>query len=203
MLEVLKSGTVTGERTVNPLWWRIRMEMLRIVHRPDEFEVAALDYCVTYEVSPPSWDSALCNFKALDGHAASPMSRPPTIIAEASHDGGPSTLPPEDFTNTERSAIEALGTHVSAVDLSGHIMGDAVEMLEALNAKLEGADLIVVLCARLVRLDFLAAGTLLNWVSARQAEGRQVQFKDLHRLVAVFFNVIGINEHARVIARTD
>jgi ABC-type transporter Mla MlaB component len=99
--------------------------------------------------------------------------------------------------------LAALGGNVSAVDLSGHIMGDAVEMLDALNAKLESADLIVVLCARLVRLDFLAAGALLNWVSARQAEGRHVQFKDLHRLVAVFFNVIGINEHAKVTPRTD
>jgi ABC-type transporter Mla MlaB component len=82
-------------------------------------------------------------------------------------------------------------------------MGDALEMLDRLNAKLAGADLVVVLCARLIRLDFLAAGTLLNWVSAQQAEGRKVQFKDVHRLVAVFFNVVGISEHAKVIARTD
>jgi len=61
----------------------------------------------------------------------------------------------------------------------------------------------VVVCSRLIRLDFLAAGTLLNWVTSQQAEGRQVQFKDLHRLVAVFFNVIGINEHAKLIVRTD
>jgi ABC-type transporter Mla MlaB component len=82
-------------------------------------------------------------------------------------------------------------------------MGDALEMLDRLNAKLAGADLVVVLCARLIRLDFLAAGTLLNWVSAQQAEGRQVQFKDVHRLVAVFFNIVGITEHAKVITRKD
>ncbi len=58
-------------------------------------------------------------------------------------------------------------------------------------------------CARLIRIDFSAAGTLLNWVTARQAEGRQVQFIEVHRLVAAFFNVIGISEHARVIARRD
>lgn len=127
----------------------------------------------------------------------------PTIVAESAYDGVLSSLLPEEFTETERTAIAALGSHVSAVDLSGHIMGDAVEMLDMLNAKLEGTDLIIVLCSRLIRLDFLAAGTLLNWVSTQQAEGRQVQFKDLHRLVAIFFNVIGINEHAKVIARTD
>ena len=202
VLAVLKAGTPSGEPAVDPLWWRIRMQVLRIMHRPDEFEVVALDYCVTYEVSPPSWDSALCNFKSMDEQQHTLMAAP-SIVAESAHDGVPSSLPPEEFTETERTAIAALGSHVSAVDLSGHIMGDAIEMLDMLNAKLEDTDLIIVLCSRLIRLDFLAAGTLLNWVSAQQAEGRQVQFKDLHRLVAVFFNVIGINEHAKVIARTD
>ena len=42
-----------------------------------------------------------------------------------------------------------------------------------------------------------------NWVTARQAEGRQVQFVDVHRLVAAFFNVIGISEHARISVRND
>ena len=41
------------------------MEVLRVVHRPDEFELVALDYCVTYEVSPPSWDSSRCEYKPL------------------------------------------------------------------------------------------------------------------------------------------
>lgn len=202
LLNVLKSATVPGDGKVNALWWRIQMQLLRVIHRPDEFEVVALDYCITYEVSPPSWDGALCNYKAVDGHGVH-LSVPPTIIGESVNDGVHSSLPTDEFSEAERLALAALGGHVSAVDLSGHIMGDAVEMLDALNAKLEGADHIVVLCARLVRLDFLAAGTLLNWVSARQAEGRKVQFKDLHRLVATFFNVVGINEHAKVTPRAD
>ena len=54
-----------------------------------------------------------------------------------------------------------------------------------------------------MRIDFTAAGTLLNWVTARQAEGRQVQFVEVHRLVAAFFTVIGISEHARVGVRHE
>jgi len=52
-----------------------------------------------------------------------------------------------------------------------------------------------------VRVDFSAAGSILNWVATRQASGCHVQFRDVHRLVAAFFTVIGINEHARVIPR--
>lgn len=55
----------------------------------------------------------------------------------------------------------------------------------------------------LIRVDFSAAGMLLNWVSARQAEQRQVKFSEVNRLVAAFFNVIGITEYARVVVRVD
>jgi ABC-type transporter Mla MlaB component len=90
-----------------------------------------------------------------------------------------------------------------AVELSGQIEGDAVAMLEALENKLMGADIMVISCAKLIRVDFSAAGTLLNWVSARDSENRAVQFTDVNRLVAAFFNVIGITEYARVITRRD
>ena len=53
------------------------------------------------------------------------------------------------------------------------------------------------------RVDFAAAGTLLNWVSSHCAQGRQVQFIDVHRLIGAFFNVIGISELARISVRTD
>jgi len=56
-------------------------------------------------------------------------------------------------------------------------------------------------CARLIRVDFLAAGDLLNWVLAKRGEGRQVSFVDAHRLVGLFFGAMGINEHARVRVR--
>jgi len=89
------------------------------------------------------------------------------------------------------------------IELAGQIQGDASAALEKLEARLLGADIMVISCAKLIRVDFSAAGTLLNWVTARQSEGRQIQFSDVHRLVAAFFNVIGISEHARVVPRVD
>jgi hypothetical protein len=58
-------------------------------------------------------------------------------------------------------------------------------------------------CAKLIRVDFSAAGSILNWVANRENEGCNVQFRDVHRLVGAFFNVIGINEHARVVLRAN
>jgi ABC-type transporter Mla MlaB component len=60
----------------------------------------------------------------------------------------------------------------------------------------------VISCARLIRVDFSAAGSILNWVAAQEMQGRQVQFHDVNRIVAAFFRVIGINEHARIVPRS-
>ena len=195
---VLRAATPSGDNGVNPAWWRLRMEVLRVMHRPDEFELVALDYCVTYEVSPPSWDSARCEFKPLqaDGTALAGS----TIIGEAFRDSLSSNL---SYGDSLIAPLSSQMAQVATVELAGHILGDAKEALEMLDVKLAGADFMVISCARLIRIDFTAAGTLLNWVSARQAEGRQVQFIEVHRLVAAFYNVIGISEHSRVSARRD
>jgi hypothetical protein len=53
-------------------------------------------------------------------------------------------------------------------------------------------------CPKLIRLDFIAAGDVLNWVLQQRTENRSVTFTDAHRLVAMFFGAMGINEHARI-----
>lgn len=195
---VLKEATPSGDKGVNPAWWKLRMEVLRVTHRPDEFELVALDYCVTYEVSPPSWESARCEYKPLQADGSDVAGQ--TIVGEAYRDSLSSGL---GYGDTATAGLSSQMSNIATVELAGQILGDATEALELLESKTRGADIIVISCSRLIRIDFSAAGTLLNWVTAHQVEGRQVQFVEVHRLVAAFFNVIGISEHARVIARTD
>ena len=141
---VLKNATPSGDNAVNPAWWKLRMEVLRVMHRPDEFELVALDYCVTYEVSPPSWDSARCEFKPLqpDGSVATGH----TIIGEAfrdslvvGHEHGLRRLPVAG-PNSQMS-------NIATVELAGQILGDATEALEMLDDKVAGADVMVISCA--------------------------------------------------------
>ena len=60
-----------------------------------------------------------------------------------------------------------------------------------------------VLGALVFRAIFIAAGSVLNWAAEQQAQRREVQFHNLHRLVAVLFNVLGVNEHAWVLPRKN
>jgi ABC-type transporter Mla MlaB component len=199
-LEILQNATPSGERTTPQDWWQLRLEALRVMHRPDEFELTALDFCVTFEVSPPAWEKARCDYKPMDVQGLEVSGN--TIIGDVYRDSVPSRMSVLEG-DTHMDNLSSQMGNLLAVELSGQIEGDAVAMLEALENKLMGADIMVISCAKLIRVDFSAAGTLLNWVSARESENRAVQFTDVNRLVAAFFNVIGITEHARVIPRRD
>jgi ABC-type transporter Mla MlaB component len=192
---VLRQSTPSGDRTANQDRWNLLMAYLRVAHRPDEFELAALDFCVTYEVSPPSWEAARCEFKLLDAEGNTGVGQ--TIIGDVMHDSIVSEL------QSDHGASSLMTAQMATVELSGQIMGEPKPVLDKLEARLTGADVMIISCAKLIRVDFSAAGSLLNWVTARQAEGRMVQFTDVHRVVAAFFHVIGISEHAKVSTRVD
>ena len=166
----------------------------------DDFEMTALNYCVTYEVSPPSWENPKCKCKAMD--AGGRDSAGPVSIISALDE--PSTGGAESQINDFRpTGIESIMLPPVVLELSGSIAGDITPLLDKLTRRFSGADQLNISCAKLIRVDFAAAGTLLNWVTSRDAEGRHVQFLDVHRLIAGFFSVIGISEVARVIVRSD
>jgi hypothetical protein len=198
--KVLIDATPAGDKNVNPAWWKLRMEVLRVMHRPDEFELVALDYCVTYEVSPPSWESARCEYKPLQADGSYVAGH--TDAGEDFRDSQGSALS-MGYSDTNAGGGNSKMSNISTVELAGQIIGDALDALNMLDFKMGEADVMVISCARLIRIDFSAAGSVLNWVTARHAEGRQVQFVEVHRLVGAFFNVIGISECARVLVRSD
>jgi len=201
--KILLNATPSNDASADKRWWLLRMEMLRVIHRPDDFELAALDFCVTYEVSPPSWESARCQYKAIDAEGDVLGSQ--TVIGEPSHEPVHSIYSnvaslDSDFVPAAQSPN---ASHFLAVELSGQIQGDAAAALDTLEQRLMGADVMQIGCGRLIRVDFSAAGTLLNWVSARHAENRSIHFCEVNRLIAAFFNVIGITEYAKVEVRVD
>ncbi len=194
--KTLRSLTPSGDKCVDPVWWRLRLDALRILRLHDEFELAALDYCVTYEVSPPPWADARCDY-VHEGVA------PIAVLESAAGLGGGAEGGDSADSMLTSTTLMGLDTVAAAVvELSGEVLGDAAEALNKLQNGFAGGARLVVSCTRLIRVDFSAAGSILNWVVTRESEGCHVQFRDVPCLVAVFFNVIGINEHARVVLRT-
>ncbi len=189
LIEVLQDAAPTGVRDADPVFWQLRLDVLRMANRADQFDEAAIDYCVTYEVSPPSWEPATCQAR-ISGASVSTQSPPMSVISDVS------------TTFQESQIVDEPGVvQVARVELSGQLVGDISATLTKMNDELGTASIVNVSCARLIRVDFIAAGDLLNWVLARRSENRAVTFSDSHRLVALFFGAMGINEHAKVKVR--
>ncbi len=193
LFQVLAEAAPTGVRDADPAFWLTRLDALRLANRPDQFDEAAIDYCVTYEVSPPSWEPTRCKVHISSGGAST---RQPdlSMVSDVSTGFMESSL--FDETGHAPGQVE-----VANVELSGQLIGDIGATLSKLQNELTNAPVVSVNCSRLIRVDFIAAGDLLNWVLSKRTEGRSVQFVDTHRLVALFFGAMGINEHAKVQVR--
>ena len=190
LFSVLQEAAPTGARDSDPAYWQLRLDALRMSNRPDHFDEAAIDYCVTYEVSPPSWEPARCVVRITG--STQPTTQPPlSVVSEIS-----TTFLESQITDAPQMV------EVGTVELSGQLIGDIANTLKKMDNELGTAKIVNVSCARLIRVDFIAAGDLLNWVLARRAENRAVSFIDAHRMVALFFGAMGINEHAKVKVRT-
>ena len=190
LFAVLQDTAPTGVRDADPAFWQVRLDALRLVNRADQFDEAAIDYCVTYEVSPPSWERTRCNVR-ISGSSLNTHTPPLSMVSEVS----------TGFMESGIVDEAAQGTQVAGIELSGQLVGDISATLAKLDLQLGQSQVVNVSCARLIRVDFIAAGDLLNWVLSKRGEKRLVQFVDAHRLVALFFGAMGINEHAKVQVR--
>ncbi|CAN7648016.1 STAS domain-containing protein [Variovorax sp. LjRoot130] len=190
LLIVLTEATPVNNRQVDAVWWQLHMAALRVMHRADEFELLALNYCITYEVSPPPWEDPKGDFGELEAQPQGPAPEAASGFAISAIDDEPG----DDL---------APAGPIGHSTLAGELVGESLSTWERLDAELVGAPNLSVSCAALVRIDFVAAGTLLNWVTARDAREQRVAFVDAHRLIAAFFGVIGIADHAEVAVRTN
>jgi len=193
LLAVLAGQTPAGDKNVNPVWWRVRLSLLRLMNAPDLFDQAALDYCITYEVSPPAWAPPKGSYTPLRADG-----QPETAPAEAAP-----SAPLPIFEPTAIPVDLLVTTGVFETVLEGEILGSAEPVLAALPPYPEHIRGFEFNCRALRRVDFGAAGELLNWSIKQQGQGRTVIFRDVHRLLAAFFSVIGINAAAQVVLRKD
>jgi len=151
--------------------------------------LVSMDYCMTYDISPPAWQRARCQCvldlrtRAPETHREQDESRETAAVSTAN--------------------AAYVGADANRIELAGEVLGMVASGLKPLQAALQAKGDLLVNCEGLVRVDFSAAGSVLNWVASAQTAGKKVEFAQLSHLVAAFFNLIGINQHARVTARSS
>ena len=189
LTSVLQELAPTGVRDADPVYWMLRLEALRLTHRPDQFDEVAIDYCVTFEVSPPSWENARCKAQLI-GTGQNTRTLSLSVVGEAVTSFLDTSVHDEDAVSAQ--------VQITSVELAGQLSGDLAELLARLTTQVGLSRVIRINCSLLMRVDFVAAGDLLNWVATRHSEGREILFHEAHRLVALMFGAMGINETARV-----
>jgi anti-anti-sigma regulatory factor len=174
LLAVLERATATGRRDPSESVWLLRLEMLRILGMEQEFDDVSIDYCVTYEVSPPPWE---------------PM--PSTVRLAPVGDA-------ESPTDRNGATPEAHAVLPDVFALSGEIEGRAPETFAALRGFAADRAEIVLDCRNLRRLDFTAAGEVLNELVSFRTGGKYLIFRDVNHLVGVLLSVMGVPDMAEI-----
>ena len=189
--KALLEGTSAGDSSDSQERWNLRLLMMRLMQRDDDFEGLALEFCVAFEVSPPAWERTQNKYKCLDE-------------AEGEHDVmvGHTIIDSMLMDDADRPEF-GHSRMMAGVELAGQIHGDASAVLAQLEARRQGHGILVVECGKLMRIDFSAAGNILNWVIEKKSDGVDVHFSNVHRLVAALFNALGISEQARVSLRSN
>lgn len=215
----LKASTPSGRRENEQVWWQLRLALLQAMHRREEFDLVALDYCVTYGVLPPDWVAPTCRFEPADSMpAAGALPEVPEPIQPLASQmigldvlewpsmvttlqGSETQFPPAQSTQSSDWPTTLPAVSGAAIRLCGHLSGDMAAASNALNDALAAHSPdkpFVIDCQLLERVDFTAAGTLLQWLMAAMAKGVQIELRGVSRLVAAFFHVVGIDEAVSV-----
>lgn len=171
LYEVARAAVEPGRRDASDSGWKLALTALRLLGDQQAFDDLSIEYCVTYEVSPPSWEPMPANVRgAADGAPAPREPRP------ARHDRDTSTVEGGAFV------------------LHGEITGRIANELAALRDYAKTRSEVIVDCRGLRRLDFVAAGELLNEVVVLASQSKSVLFAEPMPIVEALLVVMGIHE---------
>ncbi len=173
----LQEAIEVGRRDPSNTAWMLLLETYRILGRQAAFEETSIDYCVTYEVSPPSWEPPSPKYR-IDSAEAAPAADEPAPA------GG-----------------DADGLPVDGIALVGELLGRAEAELQRLTEFAGTHARIVIDCSKLVRVDFTAAGLLLNWAVGMRGARKHIEFVQVGHLVGALFVVMGLHEVVSVEGR--
>jgi ABC-type transporter Mla MlaB component len=56
LITPLRAAVEPGRRDQSDAAWMLLLEVFRLLNRQHDFEETGIQYCITYEVSPPSWE---------------------------------------------------------------------------------------------------------------------------------------------------
>ncbi len=169
MLPMIEGHAVQGRREGQAIWLMV-LELLQALADADRFEEVALDYAITFEESPPSYEA------------------PPAEAAAKAKESPTASIPSLELVPIEEEAANFVmeGELTSA-------QADAIRKLAKYGADRTTVE---VDASRLKRMDFVTAGNLFNVLVQFQAQGKLCVFRGLNAMVAALLRVMGVHQVA-------
>lgn len=169
LFEAARSMIEAGRRDDTEMCWMLALEMLRVQGQKQAFDDLAIDYCVTFEVSPPSWEPMPDNIRT-------------TLCAEPVAPGKAAQAPADEDSFVMR----------------GELAGKASTLMARFRAWAANRQDVTVDCHGLTRVDFVAAGELVNEIIALRGRNARVLFVEPSYAVLALMIVMGIHDLADI-----
>jgi len=169
LVGVLRPMLAIGEGTASQAPWLLLLELLLLMNREKDFEETAMDYCVTFEVSPPSFEAparTALSISTDDSAGSSAGIEGDRFLLPAVIEGGsPALLAAIDAYAQERPLLVLDCSHLARIDY-----GAAAMLVTRLRALAEdGGD-----------------------------SPRRIELRDLNHLVAALLRLLGAGEPIRL-----
>jgi len=158
LADALKKGRDAGEGA-----WLLALELLQWSNDRATFEDRAVDFAVTFELSPPSWE-------------------PPTPAAAA--DAKSSAID----AGAEHSVVDP-----DVTKWSGVICGSLAPQLGKLADAAHGKSVVVIDMSEVERIDFVCAGAFLNHITRIEAQRKAVQIVGVTPIVRALLLLLGVS----------
>ena len=158
LAEALKKGREAGEGA-----WLLALELLQWANDRAAFEDRAVDFAVTFELSPPSWE-------------------PPGPAAGAKIDASP-----------QEAARGVADDDPDVVKWSGQLSGSHAPQLAKFADSAHGRAVVVVDMSEVERIDFVCAGAFQNHVMRIEEQRKAVQIVGVTPIIRALLLLLGVS----------
>lgn len=172
VLAMIENHAQPGRREGKATWLMV-LELIQALGEADRFDEVALDYAITFEESPPSFEAP-----SIGAITTTSLKSPPA-------DSGPHEL---ELVPIEEEAPQYV--------LEGEITSSQADVVQNLAKYGAERKRVEIDASRLQRMDFVSAGTLFNVLVRFQGQGKQCEIQGLNAMVAALMRVIGIDQVA-------
>lgn len=152
-------------------FWQLALALLQQIGDEAAFEDMAVNFAVTFEESPPSWE-------------ALPIVNPDDKAARPTDSGG--------------LELKPVSASLNCFVVDGEITGAQPEVLRKLAVFASERSRVEIDASKMRRLEFVSAGGLFNLLAQLQAQGKLTVIRHPNALVAALMRVMGIDQIAQI-----